>query len=118
MSTKLTGARPIRAHRPGPGTEELRVAYIDLLKLALSDLVGVGTGSAVDWTWVRWRRESAPEPPGAQWPSEIPEAVAEVAERDRVPLPTEREVRLAAEAEHLRQLLETARQQIALHEAR
>jgi hypothetical protein len=72
----------------------------------------------VDWTCVRWRRESAPEPPGAEWPPEIPEAEVDVAGRDRVPLPTEREVRLAAEAEHLRQLLEAAREQIAQLEAR
>jgi O-methyltransferase len=72
----------------------------------------------VDWTCVRWRRESAPEPRENDWAPEIPEAGADGAGDERVPVPTEREVRLAAEAEHLRQLLEAARQQIAALEAR
>jgi O-methyltransferase len=72
----------------------------------------------VDWTCVRWRRESAPEPQETEWSPEIPETEADGPGRDRVPVPTEREVRLAAEVEHQRQLLEAARQQIAELEAR
>ena len=41
----LTAAREPRADGPGPGTEELRTAYLALLKLALCDLVGTTTGS-------------------------------------------------------------------------
>jgi hypothetical protein len=72
----------------------------------------------IDWTCVRWRRKSAPEPPSGEWSPEIPEAEADGAGREGTPVPTEREVRLAAEAEHLRQLLDAARQQIAELEAR
>src|SRR5215217_1924034 len=75
MSTKLTDARPIRAHGPGPGTEELRVAYLELLKLALCDLAGVRTESVVmtiDGQGVV-SRETAPEEldfraTGKHWP--------------------------------------------------
>lgn len=38
-------ARAPRASGPGPGTEDLRLAYLGLLKLALCDLAGTRTGS-------------------------------------------------------------------------
>ena len=41
--------RRITAAAPGPETEELRKAYLDVLKLALCDLAGAGT-SEVRWT--------------------------------------------------------------------
>jgi O-methyltransferase len=41
----LAGARPDRAVGPGPEPEALRRAYLELLKLALCDLVGTTTGS-------------------------------------------------------------------------
>jgi hypothetical protein len=45
MTTELSGAREIRAKGPGSDAEQLRVAYLELLKLALCDLTGVGTES-------------------------------------------------------------------------
>ena len=47
MSEQLTSARQIRARGPGSSVEALRVAYLDLLKLALCDLAGVRTESVV-----------------------------------------------------------------------
>jgi O-methyltransferase len=47
MSTKLTKSREIRARGPRPDWKGLRRAYLDLLKLSLCDLVGVGTESVV-----------------------------------------------------------------------
>lgn len=41
----LVAARPALAARPGPGADELRRAYLDLLKLSLCDLVGTTTVS-------------------------------------------------------------------------
>jgi O-methyltransferase len=73
---------------------------------------------SVDWTCVRWRRESAPAPRSGDWAPEIQAAESNGTRRDRTPIPTEREVRLAAEAEHLRQQLDAARRQIAALEAR
>jgi Macrocin-O-methyltransferase (TylF) len=72
----------------------------------------------VDWTCVRWRRQSAPASGGGEWAPEIREAEPNGIPGERPPVPTEREVRLAAEAEHLRQQLDAARQQIAELEAR
>lgn len=43
------GTRPIRARSPGADPEQLRRAYLDLLKLCLCDLAGAGT-SEVRWT--------------------------------------------------------------------
>jgi O-methyltransferase len=47
--TSNTVTRPITAAGPGPRTEALRAAYLDLLKLCLCDLVGACT-SEVTWT--------------------------------------------------------------------
>jgi hypothetical protein len=41
----LDAAQDPKARRPGPDTESLRVAYLDLLKLCLCDLAGTGTMS-------------------------------------------------------------------------
>jgi O-methyltransferase len=41
----LAAARDARAAGPGPGTERLRTAYLDLLKLCLCDLAGPSTVS-------------------------------------------------------------------------
>jgi O-methyltransferase len=45
MSSDRTAGREIRAMRPRPQAEALRSAYLELLKLCLCDLVGVGTES-------------------------------------------------------------------------
>jgi O-methyltransferase len=45
MSSDRTAGREIRAVGPRPQAEALRAAYLDLLKLSLCDLVGVGTES-------------------------------------------------------------------------
>src|SRR3954447_23589168 len=45
MSSDLPAGREIRAVGPRPQAEALRFAYLDLLKLCLCDLVGVGTES-------------------------------------------------------------------------
>jgi O-methyltransferase len=45
----LTGARAARAVGPQPEAEALRTAYLELLKLALCDLVGSGTTSVGKW---------------------------------------------------------------------
>ena len=45
MSTEKAGERPIRATGPRPGAEDLRTAYLGLLKLCLCDLAGDGTDS-------------------------------------------------------------------------
>jgi O-methyltransferase len=45
IRASLAGAREPRAARPGPGTEALRSAYLDLLKLCLCDLTGPTTVS-------------------------------------------------------------------------
>jgi hypothetical protein len=73
---------------------------------------------SVDWTCVRWRRESAPEADLGERAPEIPEAEPNGMAREPEPVPTERELRLAAEAEHLRQQLDAARKQIADLEGR
>jgi O-methyltransferase len=72
----------------------------------------------VDWTCVRWRRETSPDAAEEDWSPEIPAVETDGEPRDRPPVPTEREVRLAAEAEHLRQQLEAARQHISELERR
>jgi O-methyltransferase len=43
IRASLAGAREPRAVGPGPGTEALRSAYLDLLKLCLCDLAGTTT---------------------------------------------------------------------------
>jgi O-methyltransferase len=45
MSTNRTAGRTIRAVAPRPQAEALRAAYLELLKLSLCDLAGVGTES-------------------------------------------------------------------------
>src|SRR3954464_6237959 len=45
MSSEPTAGREIRAVRPRPQAEALRSAYLELLKLCLCDLAGVGTES-------------------------------------------------------------------------
>jgi Macrocin-O-methyltransferase (TylF) len=67
--------REIRACRPGPDTESLRAAYLELLKLTLCDLAGAGTETAYlsyDKTRV-FRREPSEEElryrlVGKDWP--------------------------------------------------
>jgi O-methyltransferase len=45
MPADPTSAREIRATRPRPGPDAARAAYLELLKLCLCDLAGVGTES-------------------------------------------------------------------------
>ncbi len=47
MSPDPKSPREIRAATPGPGAEELRTAYLELLKLCLCDLAGVQTKSVL-----------------------------------------------------------------------
>jgi O-methyltransferase len=75
MPSELTRVREIRAHAPGSGADELRAAYLELLKLTLCDLAGVGSESVVmtiDGEGVV-SRETAPEElefraTGKHWP--------------------------------------------------
>ena len=46
MAIDETTARPIGAAGPGPAPEQLRTAYLELLKLALCDLAGANTQTA------------------------------------------------------------------------
>ena len=46
MAIDETTARPIQATGPGPGAEQLRSAYLELLKLSLCDLAGANTQTA------------------------------------------------------------------------
>lgn len=46
-SPHLRATREIRAVGPGPEAEDLRAAYLDLLKLSLCDLAGAGTTSVI-----------------------------------------------------------------------
>jgi len=71
--------RPIRAVRAKPGAEQLRTAYLELLKLTLCDLAGARTLSVTvseDTSWpdsrVRWRElpeeELSIRATGLDWP--------------------------------------------------
>lgn len=46
-SPHLHARRAIRAAGPGPTAKEMRAAYLDLLKLSLTDLAGAGTTSVI-----------------------------------------------------------------------
>ena len=67
---------------------------------------------SIDWNGVRWRRESEPSEeerrPAAEAPAR-PGSERSGALGDRLPVPTEREVELEAEAERLRKELREAR---------
>jgi hypothetical protein len=47
MTTKQSDSRPIEARGPGADTDELRAAYLDLLKLTLCDLANARTESVM-----------------------------------------------------------------------
>jgi O-methyltransferase len=75
MAIDETNAREIETPGPGPGAEELRGAYLGLLKLALCDLAGANTQTAYlsyDKTHVFSRPPSAEEiryrAVGKDWP--------------------------------------------------
>lgn len=75
MPSELTSLREIRAPAPGPGAEQLRAAYLELLKLALCDLAGVRTESVtmtIDGEGVFSHETSAEElefrATGKHWP--------------------------------------------------
>lgn len=64
----------------------------------------------VDWTGVRWRRESSPEPGPAVAPEPLPDPPARAPEADRPPpaIPTIRELKLDEELRELRRRLADA----------
>jgi O-methyltransferase len=64
MTTKPQDARPIEARGPGAGAEELRKAYLDLLKLTLCDLANARTESVmltIDHTGMFSKQSTAEE---------------------------------------------------------
>jgi O-methyltransferase len=64
MTTKQSDARPIEARGPGADAEELRAAYLDLLKLTLCDLANARTESVmltIDHTGMFSKQSTAEE---------------------------------------------------------